>query len=216
MASRSQTRVVETALRKAKQSIITVDAGRGFVIGCRNHYGCTDSLVVTAAHCLPSLPRPHAGGELSERTYADLLGPIGTNPTVSAECLFADLIADVAVLGCPDDQALISQAGDYKAFIKNYVALRIVTPILGESHAWVMSLGGEWLPRQIEYMGGLLQMDCPVTPGMSGSPIVNDRGAAIGLLSNGGFDPELTGSLPGRFLPRPAFQRRVEEHFKAL
>jgi hypothetical protein len=33
----------------------------------------------------------------------DLLGPLGGKPTVWVECLFADHIFDLAVLGPPDD-----------------------------------------------------------------------------------------------------------------
>jgi hypothetical protein len=36
---------------------------------------------------------------LQERTYRALLGPLGAEPTVWAECLVADPIVDIAVLG---------------------------------------------------------------------------------------------------------------------
>ena len=36
-----------------------------------------------------------------ERTYQRLLGELSGEPTVWAECLFADPISDVAVLGPP-------------------------------------------------------------------------------------------------------------------
>lgn len=63
-------------------------------------------LVVTAAHCLPKLPPAHAAAFSSERTYK-LLGSLdGSKSGVWAECLFADPVADIAVLGRPDDQAL--------------------------------------------------------------------------------------------------------------
>ena len=39
-----------------------------------------------------------------ERTYQRLLGELIGEPTVWAECLFADPISDVAVLGPPDNQ----------------------------------------------------------------------------------------------------------------
>ena len=40
------------------------------------------------------------------RTYQRLLGELSGEPTVWAECLFADPISDVAVLGPPDNQEL--------------------------------------------------------------------------------------------------------------
>jgi hypothetical protein len=70
-----------------------------------------DRLVVTAAHCLPHFPPCHGASYLEERTYGKLLGPLGDKPTVWAECLCADPIADIAVLGSPDNQALFDGAG---------------------------------------------------------------------------------------------------------
>jgi hypothetical protein len=85
-------------------SIVTVGDGRGFVVeGIRS-----DLLVVTAAHCLPFFPPCHGDSELVERTYGSLLAPLGGESAISAECLFVDPIADIAVLGSPD----ISSLGD--------------------------------------------------------------------------------------------------------
>jgi len=42
---------------------------------------------ITAAHCLPDLPRCHAASLTEDRTYKALLGPLGRKPTVWAECL---------------------------------------------------------------------------------------------------------------------------------
>lgn len=39
-----------------------------------------------------------------ERTYANLIGPLGAEPTVTAECVFVDPVADISVLGSPDGQ----------------------------------------------------------------------------------------------------------------
>src|SRR5215471_15212424 len=51
------------------------------------------SLIVTAAHCLPFFPPCHGASYLQERTYENLIGPLGEAPSVWAECLFADPIA---------------------------------------------------------------------------------------------------------------------------
>lgn len=65
---------------------------------------------VTAAHCLPMdkngrliLPPAHGAAFTEERTYESLLGPLGGETTVAAEALFIDPVADLAVLGPPDD-----------------------------------------------------------------------------------------------------------------
>ena len=84
--------------------------GRGFIVETKRG----DRVVITATHCLTAikpLPPAHPFSYTEERTYGNLLGPLGkAKPTVWAECLFADPLADIAVLCSPDEQALFEQA----------------------------------------------------------------------------------------------------------
>jgi hypothetical protein len=80
---------------KALRAVVRVGEGRGFVVAGK-HRG--EHLVITAGHCIESLPPCHTGSSLEQRTRK-LLGPLDAEPTVWAECLFVDLIADLAVLG---------------------------------------------------------------------------------------------------------------------
>jgi len=73
------------AIETATGAVITVGGGRGFVVR-----GEWDRLIITAAHCLPHFPPSMSFSELMERTYRDLLAPLGSEPTVWAECLFVD------------------------------------------------------------------------------------------------------------------------------
>ena len=50
-------------------SVLTVGAGRGFVIATKNDR----RYVITAAHCLPHLPPPNPAMYLEEMTYPSLL-----------------------------------------------------------------------------------------------------------------------------------------------
>jgi len=104
-------------------AIVTVGGGRGFVTE-----GARDRYVITAAHCLSNLPPPHGMSYLHERTYSKLLGPIGGECTVWAECLFADPVADIAVLGAPDNQELSEQADAYEGLAEAVTPLRIADP----------------------------------------------------------------------------------------
>lgn len=104
-------------------SIITVGDGRGFVVN-----GKRDRLIVTAAHCLPSLPPCHRMSYTEERTYGALLAPLGSKPTVWAECLFANPVADIAVLSSPDNQVLWDEADAYDALVES------VTPFSIDMH----------------------------------------------------------------------------------
>jgi hypothetical protein len=60
-------------------------------------------MVVAAAHCLPVIPGAPGFRRDWDETLRDLLGALGGQPTVWAECLFADPIADIVVLGAPDN-----------------------------------------------------------------------------------------------------------------
>jgi hypothetical protein len=105
---------------EAESAVVTVGDGRGFVIKHRH-----DRLVVTAAHCLPRFPPCHGASYLEERTYSELLAPLGDDLAVWAECLFADPIADIAVLGSPDDQELTEAAEAYEALVESATPLSI-------------------------------------------------------------------------------------------
>jgi hypothetical protein len=95
-------------------SIVTVGDGRGFVVA-----GPRESkLIITAAHCLPHLPPAHRARYAEEATYANLIGPIGEAPKIWTECLFADSVADLAILGPTDSQELGDESDAYNDFVE--------------------------------------------------------------------------------------------------
>jgi RimJ/RimL family protein N-acetyltransferase len=96
-------------------------SGRGFVIATERG----ERLVITAAHCLPRLPPAQGLSYVHERTYADILGPLGDARTVWAECLFVEPVADLAVLGSPDDQMLSDEAEAYERLVEAAVPLKV-------------------------------------------------------------------------------------------
>jgi len=194
--------------------------GRGFVVEIGRQ-----RLIITAAHCLPALPPAHPGSYLEELTYQALLGPLGATPTVWAECLFADPVADIAVLGAPDNQELSAEADAYEAMVADVTPLVIAdapkrrrkrvqlpyggrfggpfwvdTP--GRCSARLLSLDGKWLDCTVTRHPLALSIDQLelVVGGMSGSPIVTTDGRAIGVISTERINPILTECLPGRFL----------------
>jgi hypothetical protein len=87
--------------------------GRGFVIETR----ARNRLVLTAAHCLPSMPIAHPWAD-DDRTWR-LLAPLDEKPSIIAECYFVDPVADVAILGPPCDQNL---TGAYDTFKRGAVS----------------------------------------------------------------------------------------------
>jgi hypothetical protein len=104
----------------ARQAIIRVSDGRGFIVETER-----ERLVGTAAHCLPHLPPPHPWAYAHEVTYGALLGPLGQEPTVWAQCIFADPIADVAVLSAPGHVDLCEQADAFEELVTTRPALKI-------------------------------------------------------------------------------------------
>jgi hypothetical protein len=201
--------------------------GRGFVVSSPNHsYG--SRLVITAAYCLPHLPPPNRAAYAEEFTYAKVLGPLDKPLSVWAECLFVDPRNDLAVLGAPDGQDLWDQVIEYENLVTSGGSLKIqdapktaffsrkltrsksreeakAMDDNARANAWLLSLKNEWFRCEFKIINDgpiwIMDMDCPIVGGMSGSPIVSDSGAAIGAICLDNNNPRLCRDLPGWLLP---------------
>ncbi len=204
------------------RSVVRVGGGRRFVVETERK----GRFVITAAHCLPKLPPAHPGAFPAERTCPKLIGRLGgQKTTVWAECVFADPVADLAVLASPNDLHFGREAKAYETRIKKARPLpigrltfvsktvplllsgtmfTIPTPPTAESDAWVLSLDGRWFSCRVGSHGRAVEIiDSaePIERGMSGTPIVAPGGAAIGVISLGvGINPELAADLPAWML----------------
>ena len=192
-----------------KRAVITVDEARGFILETPDN-----RLVVTAAHCLPRLPVSASISSTEERTYPELIGPPnGDRPKVWAECLFVDPVADIAVLGSPDDQSLYEESKAYDELTRNLPPLRI-SDAAEHASAWLLTLDNRWVRCEATHIDGSLWIEnaaVPIIGGMSGSPILNAYGMVIGVLccsagtegkpdTQSGPNPCLSASLPARLL----------------
>jgi hypothetical protein len=138
-----------------------------------------------------------------------------------ASCLFVDPIADIAVLGQPDNQALFDEAAAFDALMDSAGTLAIAdaplqgnelvtgfggyqfeTPTPGEGLARVLSLEGRWLEGRVERRGDRLSFKPEefFVGGMSGSPIVDATGAAIGVVSVDLMSPVIADSLSAQLV----------------
>lgn len=187
----------------AQGAIVRVGDGRGFVSEARRRR----RIVVTAAHCLPHLPPPHPASYADERTFASLLGPVGEETSIWAECLFVDPVADLAVLGAPDSGDLGEESDAYEDFVDARPALSIVMPRDG-ARVWLLALDAGWhacsarLPAGVDRTIALVGEGAAWERGTSGSPILDDDGNAVGVVSVGAeLNPVLVNCLP-RWLAR--------------
>jgi hypothetical protein len=194
--------------------LVQVGGGRGFLIDAGHR-----RLVITAAHCLPErceecgsrVPPAHGASHLEERTYANLLAALGAEPRVWAECLFADPVADIAVLGAPDSEALSDEAEEYDALVEPGEPLAIgcvpdlTDPRGSGTPARLVTLENRLVRCEVSAVGGgplwIANAREPIRGGMSGSPIISEDGAALGVVcigtgSEGGPNPRLTHHLP--------------------
>jgi hypothetical protein len=219
-------RTAPVGLADLTGSVVKVGGGRGFVVadGDRNIAEGGKSYVVTAAHCLPSVPPPHLARYLEEATYPRLVGPLGAKPSVTAACVFVDTMADIAVLGPPDNQELSDEHTQYEAFLSLLPPFDIAAPPprgrlrvpafdADDPPAWrrlgevsfpgrVLSLDGQWIDCNVRRLGGAFGIEPGklVKSGMSGSPLISATGAALGVISTSNWAAVLADSLPGWLL----------------
>ena len=142
---------------------------------------------------------------------------------VSAECLFADPIADIAVLGLPDYEEFSEEAEAYHDLLSLADPFSISDAPL-EGSAWLYSLDGRWFRCRVWRManGPLWVTDAceEIAAGMSGSPVRAEDGSVIGVVcaavvSNGrlsvehGPNPAVTLNLPAWLLRKLAWRSSV-------
>jgi len=201
-------------------SIVKVGAGRGFIVEHsvklprvrRLRRSIRRRFVVTAAHCLSKMPPASAASYLYERSYKNLLGDLdGNKKDIWAECFFADPVADIAVLGCPDNQELYDQASVYDALVDEVPAIKIGNARNGRG--WLLALSGDrWISTLLKVFTGTWGASLetgPTEPGMSGSPILNDAGKAVGVVTIGDGTPTNGVRENHRAGPQPILSRNL-------
>ena len=198
-------------LETSKQAIIAVGDGRGFIVQAHNLR--SEHVIITAGHCLPHMPPSVPSSYTEERTYENLLGPLGRERSIWAECLFVDPVSDIAVLSGPDSQEWDKQAEEYEALVENCLpGIQAGLSPNSKCPGWLLSLENELVPCQIRRRSHAIQVtDVPteIVGGMSGSFILNENGEAVGVLcmstgsspeghTSGLLQPCLAETLPNR------------------
>jgi hypothetical protein len=192
----------------AKRAVVQIGrGGRGFVVNAGE-----SRFVITAAHCLPfdRLPTPHLANSVPELTFPKIIGRLGSKrQTIWGELCAFSLTDDVAVFSEPDGE-LGDQWEKFAQFTEAGMMIGkppdAVEPYKWETTpgmaAWVLSLAGEWQPCTVHNAARFLRItnhgSNHIEGGMSGEPIIDANGAAIGLISTGDgeMNPSLLDCLP--------------------
>jgi hypothetical protein len=184
----------DAAALNAKRAVVRVGNGRGFIVSAGEY----DRYVITAAHCVPfdQLPLAHLANDATNLTFENIIGQLDAErQTICGELCVFNLCDDLAVFSAPDNQEL---SGECELFEQFTAAAMIIgyPPAMVESYkwadvagaaAWVLSLVGEWQECKLHNGGRFLTLDknATIDGGMSGSPIINEHGAAVGVISTG-------------------------------
>ena len=177
-------------LNELRNAVITVGEGRGFIVSAPSDPWAR-RYVITGAHCLPNLPPPFTRSRIEDRTYENLLGMLGETPHIWTECIFVDPVSDFAVLAGPDDQVLYDEHGAYLELIETGAAFQAGTPPAEKFSGYVLTLNNEWRQCRLSFNGSLCvenEGSPEIQDGMSGSPILDEAGRAIGVIAIGSFE----------------------------
>jgi hypothetical protein len=154
---------------------IASTSGQRARLRCEELVDLRRRLVITAAHCLPAIPALRGERENWSETFRDLIGPLGAKASVWTECLSVDPIADIAVLGPPDNQSLPEQADACETFLASRKPLKVGGAIEWDmpTPATLIALDGHLIDCAVRPFGGPLWIENlaePIAGGMSGSP----------------------------------------------
>jgi hypothetical protein len=174
----------------AAKCLVKVGNGRGFVV--EEQPGLClypKRFIITAAHCLPlDTLEPDAFLDPAPPTFPDLLGKLDGDASVWAKCLFIDQIGDIAVLSAPDNADLYDQIMAYEELVEAAMPRSIgaAVPWNAPTPVSLIALNGSPILGSAEPYSNLLRVEKtsqPIVPGMSGSPVLDQNGAAIGIVT---------------------------------
>jgi hypothetical protein len=194
---------LETTHLPNPNSVVKVGDGRGFVVlrrmkvpqeirrqvrgGLRMVKFVEQRLIVTAAHCLSATIPCVSSPDSSQRIVKGLGTLDASKSDIWGECMFADPVADIAVIGEPDNQQFDEQADAYNDLVESVSVLSI-----GEAESgpgWMLSIDRKWTPATLEVFSNIYGTSLatgPTKAGQSGSPILNSIGKAVGVVAIGG------------------------------
>ena len=191
--ARDRAEVVAATVRLPRVNALGVYVGGGFIL--------------TAAHCVNY--RVEGAMALGDLFLERVKTPMGE---LVATVVAVEPVADIAVLGPPDDQMLFHEAQEYEQFCEQTkpVALcgrrkgyygKIPVHILSPSLKWIAGTANVVRPgRPTSFVSAARE----VRSGASGGPIIDDAAALVGLTSIFSVPARPGGANDGP-APRPRF-----------
>jgi len=182
---------------KAKVAGATVKlsklAGQGVLVN--------GNIILTAAHCIHYVMT----GDTTLGEWEDILNPIETNDgsRLLVQTYAVEAVADIAALGCPDDQAVSDDAEAFDIFCENTSPLQICCCEFELSHPFQIFIYDhkeKWITgtaKQYRENAPHLHIipDQKIEGGTSGSPVVNAIGELLGVVSSSGETVSFDGSI---------------------
>jgi S1-C subfamily serine protease len=162
---------------------LTATGGRGVLV--------PGQFILTAAHCLCW----KGTGEmaLGEHFFERIQTSDGTELVGSPYVV--EPVSDIAVLGPPDDQVLSREYMRWLEFFDRADPVPLSTPkldigqsqpvsIYNQHDAWVPATVTRWLIFSQPEGNVAIESDHPILAGDSGSPVVDDAGQIVGVVSS--------------------------------
>ena len=159
------------------------------------------SLVLTAAHCIEW----DLDGEmtLNENIFLEKINCDGRQ--IFAGIVVVEPVLDIAVLGEPYGHTFYEESNDYIDTLELIEPIEIRTKDLERYqaiHAFIFTHKRTWLEVAVQRSGNdgapaLVITGAPIEPGTSGSPVIDEEGRLIGVVSScGTADPFFHGKIP--------------------
>ena len=170
------------------------------------------NFIVTAAHCVTwDIEGRMVLGEYYVEAITTASGDrLKVAPWVIEPC------SDIAVLGSLDEQECEQEAEGFARFCEHTPPVEICTDefeLFAPIRVRVLSRRGTWIDAEVrQYRPGAQSLPITTTKkiegGMSGGPVVNDKGLLIGIVSSAWATPDsdcLNGQVPRPHLAVPVW-----------